>query len=521
MNLEADVDATVVVPPLSPSDTNPPLGPYLLKARLESAGLAMNVIDLSVQYISQFKRANRSGSEVVIGDQNKDRRATHAARDHFIANCPLLGRPVLHVPCCSDAVLGMHYSFRQIDCAVETACEQGGYWRALIDKHVFDRFIAPPRVMGLSLMGPPQVFVGLVIARLAKRRWPETLVVAGGSHVTLLAQEIARDGRYGGDIDLFMPGHCEREFVQVVDLARRGMNPKQLGIVAGGWQPRSACGGQTVQVTMSKVSRRATADFGVLPALTREDLSSYDTANATLPLQLTRGCSYGRCTYCTYPSVEPLTNVVPDWPRAMSAIRHLVERTGVRRVSFKDSLFTPKNLRELADQLRMHDILIEWSATTLLHERLTPGLLNDMAAAGCRTLEVGLESTDPVGQALFDKRLDLGMVHNVIDGAANAGIVMVLNQIFGWPGQTLESAEQQLAWYACTRKRWPRLIRASCNMLEINRASPMARDPEKFGIEVLGVAPWAFSYEWAAPSWRPAMAAVLRHADHEVGDGIW
>lgn len=517
MSLGTQSDAMIVVPPLSPSDTNPPLGPYLLKTCFEKAGLSLGVLDLSIRYLNRFKSGPAVRGDPVVGDQDKDRRATHAARDHFIANSPLVARPALHVPCCSDPTLGMHYSFDEIRSAVDAACKPGSFWRQFVEEHILGGGLAPPRVLGVSIMGPPQVFVALVVAKVIKSVWPRTLVVAGGSHVTLLASEIARDRRYGGDIDLFMPGHCEQEFVELVDSVRRGVHPGQLGVVPGRGRALSACSAQTVQLTTPRASRTTPPDFEIMPWLDRDILAHYDPTSATIPLQLTRGCSYARCTYCTYPAVEPVTNPTPDWERTMLAIKELSARTGVRRYSFKDSLFTPKNLRELADRLQAHGIGADWSATTILHERLTPSLLKELASAGCRTLEVGLESIDPEGQALFDKRLDMGMVHEVIEGAAEAGVVMVLNQIFGWPGQSLHSAEQQLAWYECMCLRWPGLIRASCNMLEINRASQMERAPDRFGVRLLGVAPWAFSYAWNAPEWRVGFASSLRCIHEAVG----
>jgi hypothetical protein len=49
-------------------------------------------------------------------------------------------------------------------------------------------------------------------------------------------------------------------------------------------------------------------------------------------------------------------------------------------------------------------------------------------------------------------------------------------------------------------------------MLEINRASPLARDGSKFGVELAGIAPWAFSFAWNAPLWRSEFALELERA---------
>jgi hypothetical protein len=511
--MSAPLDALVVVPPLSPSDTNPPLGPYILKAAYEAAGLSLEVADLSIAFLNRFKTTARSRQDATLGDQDKDRSVTHAARADFLAKCPLRESDPLHVPCSSDPVLGMHYGFDAIEWAVRESTSPGSFWREFIVDQLGLNHNVPPRIVGISIMGPPQVFVALVVARIVKELWPGVLVVAGGSHITLLIDEISRDPRYGRDIDLFMPGHCEDEFVAVAKSVRAGRAIDQFGVKAGRPKTRPAtCTSPLVQVGTSR--RAAAPSFRVLPSLDSASLSAYDPARVTLPLQLTRGCSYGRCTYCTYPAVERVVNTEPDWVATIQAIRTLIDRTGVRRVSFKDSLFTTKNLRRLAETLGQERLDITWSATTLLHPSLTSEVLFQLASAGCRTLEVGLETIDPIGQRLFNKEMRLDKIEAVIQSADAAGIVLVLNQIFGWPTQTLESATRQLNWYQRVREAYPQHVRASFNLLEINRASPMAALPGDFGIELRGIAPWAFSFNWNAPNWRPSFQYLLDVVDH-------
>lgn len=514
--MSALLDALVIVPPLSPSDTNPPLGPYILKSAYEKAGLSLEVADLSIEYINRFRGCRTARCDSVLGDQDKDRAVTHAAREHFIRHCPLNSETPLYAPCSSDPVLGMHFGREQIARAVVEAATPDSFWSTFISESLGLGGRKAPRILGLSIMGPPQVFVALVTARLAKLAWPETLVVAGGSHVTLLIDDIAQDANFGRDIGLFMPGHCEKEFVELAARLRTERDISDIGVRAGEGVARApACTTTLVQPTTFGKRRVSAPDFELLPSIDASTLAPFDRDRVTLPMQLTRGCSYGRCTYCTYPAVERVVNTEPDWPAVVLAIRTLVDRTGIRRVSFKDSLFTSRNLRTFANLARAERLGIEWSATTLLNPSLSRELLSLIASAGCRTLEVGLETTDPTGQSLFDKEMDLDMIESVVSTAAESGIVMVLNQIFGWPGQSLDSAKKQLDWYERLRDRFPEHIRASFNLLEINRASPMATRPEAFGIELHGIGPWAFSYDWNAPAWRPSFQYLLDAATEQ------
>ena len=502
-------DVVVAVPPLSPTDTNPPLGPYLLKTCAANAGLRLDVADMSVRYLNRFKPHPAASVSRVIGDQDKDRAATHAARDHYLATCPLKSEAPLYLPTASNPILGMHYGFESIERAIDRACEPSSSCRRFVEEALFSQYPVPPRVLGLSIMGPPQVFFALLVARLSKRRWPTTRVVGGGSHVTLLAEAIATDCRYGADFDLFMPGHSEVHFVEVVrHILQHDSLPPAIGIGAG--DGRAAACTKAISPTVNGRPRSSTSVFEYRPSLDADAIRLYDPARVTIPMQLTRGCAFGQCTYCTYPAVEPTVDIEPDWPRVIAALAHLVEATGVRRVSFKDSLFTVKNLRTLARVLREAGVDIEWSATTLLNAALTRAFLSDLFLSGCRTLEFGLETIDPAGQSLFAKPLDVAMCESVLRAATDTGIAVVINQILGWPGQTVASVERQVAWYESIRSRAPELIHASFNLLEVNRGSPLALEPMKFGVVTSGIAPWAFSYAWNAPPWTSEVKERLR-----------
>ncbi|MCE7973763.1 MAG: hypothetical protein DYG92_05455 [Leptolyngbya sp. PLA1] len=346
---------------------------------------------------------------------------------------------------------------------------------------------------------------------MARLLWPTTVVIAGGSHVTLLRDEIARDSRYGEFFDAFMPGHCERELVRFAQMVRDGGNWRSCRgvIVAGRTALADSCSARPPEVEISVRGRRAESAIELLPSFDATDLSPYCPSRITLPLQLARGCLYGKCTMCTYPATEPGFSGYPDWKKVADTIHELLRRHGVPRFSFKDSFMVPLMLRALADMLNDEGLRVEWSATTMLNPRLTPHLLQSLANAGCRTLEFGLETIWTTGQALFDKIQPIEMVEQVIADTVKAGIVANINLIYGLPGESLDQARAQLHWFLDQQDRYTGLITGSHNMLEINRASPLARDGSKIGVEIAGIAPWAFSFAWNAPKWRPEFALEL------------
>lgn len=483
-------DALIVVPPPSPSDTNPPLGPAILATVAARAGFHVEVLDLNIHLLRRFGGQGVARLGQTLGDHGKDRSAVAAAARWLFAHTGLRDTPPLHLPDTADPVAGMHYPLAAITTAVTAAATDPEPWRTWIEENLRASCHRPPAAVGVSLMGPSQVFVGLLVLRLAKRIWPEATTVLGGSHTTLLWEEMRRDGRLREVADLVLTGHCEDEFVAALArLSPRGIRRPTL-------PPR-----------LDRETR-----FEYLPTFPEQQIARYDRRWLTLPVQFTRGCSYGRCTFCTYPVVEPQpTAFAPQ--AARRTIDTLVQTYGIRRFSLKDSLFTAPMLRAFAESLLAEPAArIRWSATTKATRALIP-LARLLVDSGLATLEIGVETISPTGQQVFRKRADPGMLQELILALAEHGITVVVNLIFGFPGEREDEAQAQLAWFRRLRSAAPAdRVDCSLNMLEMVRGAPMVARPPT-GVELTGVAPWAFSYEWNAPAWRRDFATTLERVE--------
>ena len=155
---------------------------------------------------------------------------------------------------------------------------------------------------------------------------------------------------------------------------------------------------------------------------------------------------------------------------------------------------------------------VRWSACTKLHRALDRDLLRRLAAGGCDTLEIGLETIDPEGQQRISKRQSKELFLRVLDAAAAAGVGMVVNYITGFPGEDAAAGVRDLGWVEeqlALRRPGLRAV-LEHNGFQLERLSPMARRPEAFGVRVTGEWPWATVLGWeAAPVRRAARLAVV------------
>jgi radical SAM superfamily enzyme YgiQ (UPF0313 family) len=414
------------------------------------------------------------GSEsAFVGDHDKPSQILRQIQQHWCLLCAQAWPSKLDSKHIEERIVHLKADFDEVEAAVHALChtEIGAWFKRKISEE------RPPPLVGISVLYSGQVIAALTLTHLIKALWPRVPVIWGGAHVTALGEEISRDRRYGSCADGFVFGYAEKTWVEL------------LGAVASGapWPQEVIRAGEGF--------KRAKDDPEIIPY--------FETPIAwggrlTLPAQSSRGCAYGRCAFCTYPAIEGAVRHLD-----LIAVRGVVmeaERQGAT-VSFKDSLVTPDRLNELATLIDGH---VQWSACTKLHVRLNVDFLRRLAVAGCRTLEVGLETLTESGQKLILKRQAPKLFLGLLDAAADAGVSIVVNYITGLPGTDPRDEQRCLDMVVSEIKTRPKLTaKVEHNQFQLERLSPMGRSPDQFGLFVTGSWPWASVLDWKSANRGP------------------
>jgi hypothetical protein len=459
-------DALLIVPPMLKVVTGPLLGPAMLAGAARAAGLGAEVADLNAQWIrEQVRDVWRATPRRFVGDHDRPDDLLRGLERMFGQNWLAPGDPVGD----GERRMSMRMSHEEVEVQVLRLIDgRLGIWTrdALRDR-------PRPLVVGVSVMYAGQALAALVASVVARQLWPDAIVVWGGAHVTALRDEIARDARYGRFVDRFAFGYAERTWVELLRAVRDGQQFPRDVVRAG-----------------SGASIRARDDGGVVPAF--DDLAWYAAAGRlTLPAQASRGCAYGRCEFCTYPDVEGEPRLLPLSP--LSATVALAGPAGAA-ISFKDSLVVAKRLEAIA---QMIDGRVRWSACTKLSRTLDCKLLRHLAAAGCVTLELGLETLTPEGQLLINKRQAWPLFLDVLDAAAGARIALVVNYMTGFPGVDAGEEEDWLERVRAAVSERDLIAKVEHNVFQLERRSPMGQQPARSGMRVTSMWPWSSVMEWA------------------------
>ena len=164
-----------------------------------------------------------------------------------------------------------------------------------------------------------------------------------------------------------------------------------------------------------------------------------------------RGCPFP-CTYC---AARMYNEMYPDYGRRRShqsvqdELDTLREDGGVSYIIFLDDTFTinHKWVREFCIQHR------ERGAIPFgLHARvetITPRMLEELAAAGCKHITYGVESgSERVRREIMHRQVTNARLIEAFRWTRELGIITTANYMLGLPGETRDDLEQTVALHA-------------------------------------------------------------------------
>jgi anaerobic magnesium-protoporphyrin IX monomethyl ester cyclase len=166
--------------------------------------------------------------------------------------------------------------------------------------------------------------------------------------------------------------------------------------------------------------------------------------SGVLPMQASIGCPY-RCAFCNFTKDRRLMFLKP-LDQLIDELKTVSDR-GIRYVWFVDDNFRlgAKDLSMVCERLVSEDLGINWMSF-FRADSLKNIDFSLLRAAGCRGVQLGLESADLQILKNMNKKAHPTMYAKVVRGILGAGINCSCYFIFGFPGETTETATRTIAF---------------------------------------------------------------------------
>jgi len=335
-----------------------------------------------------------------------------------------------------------------------------------LDKYVDQLATTATSIFGFSVHSDNRLCSALMIKKLKDAR-PDVKIIAGGMGVTSIDE---RNTFPKGLVDFFVVGEGENTLLELVHALKNGNETIDIKGVAA-WT------GQEYSEPVKRPWAKSLDDF-TSPTFEQFDLSLYSTPN--LPILTSRGCKNG-CVICN-------DRILMGKYRSASAqkifdsVIYYIEELGVRDFMFND-LQVNANLEEIDKFCSM--IIdagqeIRWNGNAIVDDAITLDLLKNFAAAGCHTLDLGLESGSPKVIKSMNKGFTVEQAIPLMTDIKAAGIMLWINLVIGFPTETEEDFVETMEFV----KTHAGLIDAvavmnTCNILD---HSILSKRKEKYGI---------------------------------------
>lgn len=290
-----------------------------------------------------------------------------------------------------------------------------------------------PTVIGFSAFTVLMNAAG-ELAALVKAASPESLICAGGPHVSALPHQTLEEFP---SLDFVVCGEGELVVVEFFKRLRAGLPFDTIpGLVTRGNR----------DVSWSPVNDIDSIPY---PAWDRFNLDKYQgtyphRTKLELPMVTGRGCPF-KCVFCC----RALGNVVRRRSVAsvIAEIEHNIDKYGCESIAFLDETFVLNKtwFNEFCSEMIKRGLnkKITWSCSTRV-SNTSLELFKQMKESGCYYIFFGMESADDTMLKRINKGITVDEIRSAVQWAKESGIIPVGAFIIGLPGDVSENTQKAI-----------------------------------------------------------------------------
>ncbi len=296
-------------------------------------------------------------------------------------------------------------------------------------------------IIGISSM-TSMIDDAIKVAEIAKANNPNSLVIAGGPHPSVLPNETLQNK----NIDAVCIGEGESTFLEIV------RNNGNLEGVKGVWFKKNGN-------ILKNPGREPIGELDTLPFPARDllpmnkyfknwfQLDSVDPNLVGTSIISSRGCPYN-CTYCQPTLMTLFGNKIrkrsPE--NILQEITYLREKYNINAFMFQDDTFIidKKWALEICDRILDNGLDLKWGCNVRAN-LVSKDLLTRMKAAGLRKIFMGIESASQrILDDIYNKRITIEHVKRTVEIAKELELKVQGYFMLGAPTETVDEIKRTI-----------------------------------------------------------------------------
>lgn len=344
----------------------------------------------------------------------------------------------------------------------------------LIDHYVNDILSSNPKCIGFSITRSFDSFSRAIRKRI--KEITDIPIVVGGSYTPFIEKKSYMDLFENEFFDYLVVGEGEEALPQLfMNLVER----KTLNLIPNIYYRTLQGIDGTFPTVIKNLDLLPDPDYSLF------DLDHYFSPEKILSIQTSRGCSWGKCAFCSHETSALGNYRFMSTSRIVEMIEKLSLENQTSYFSFHDAEISSTRILEISKAVNEHSNL-QKKMNFICYCRLEKpfsdvNTMQTIKEAGFHTIQWGLESGSQKVLNLMKKGINVDIAGDILETAWKCGIGNFIFIILAFPGET-EIERQQTIKFITDKSHAIQLVLSGNFGLESQ--SPIGKNPEKWGIKI-------------------------------------
>ncbi len=278
----------------------------------------------------------------------------------------------------------------------------------------------------ISINSGAQLIAAITLGKMLKQK-TDSKVYFGGCYFTRYIDFVEND-------DIFFKEYCDGIMINeseltVIELTEYLEGKREISEVSN-------------FIFLSKENKLVKTSSKDIPPLDEMNNLSFEGYNLEqyllpvnfLPIQATRGCYWGKCSFCDYEFEKKHSE--KDVDRLIDEISFLQKKYNTNYFYFTDTCISPNYCENFSRKLLEKNIKIYYQINLRLEKNFSKKLLKQLYKSGLRYVSWGVESASKSVLKLMNKGIDIDYAHKILKDSYDVGIYNFIFLILGFPGET-------------------------------------------------------------------------------------
>lgn len=266
----------------------------------------------------------------------------------------------------------------------------------------------------------------LILAKYLKQTCPDKIIIFGGIGTSRYEKELMKEYSF---IDFVIVQKGENQLCELIKCIHKNKSVDKISNMVYRNSNNEIC---STNVQMHDIESQQCPDYDFYFNIKKEWALQYMTSD---------GC-INNCAFC---ALTHNKMIYKSTKKVIKELKYLKSKYSVRSFNFQDDNINTNHKRTTELMNAMKKLDIEWYALSSAN-LMTEKIIKEMASAGCRWIQFGLESGSNKILKLMNKPVNLKKFEEVIKMCTLAGIKPQLNIIMGYPGETKKDVDKTLKY---------------------------------------------------------------------------